>query len=333
MKKIATLFFLMALTVIVFAQRTYKPGDFIQKSLFGINDLRDVDTTLLIPFTFSDGSTCSDGFTIYSSQGGGWVSGTNGYGDLEKLQMYDLGAYWEGAITDAPRVDSIYVWFGAKNVGPDPGNVEAVVYDGDESIGPDNLLGTSEPINMIDIDTSSSSVFTGFGFDPDVDVENKMFAGIRMSTNTGDTVGIVTTVDPCAEFTGFSWEKWSDGSFHFFNETGNWELDLDLAIFPLVVTGGEIGIQTTGDLALNAASPNPASDNITLNYLVKRFTNISINIYDVAGKLLNTIDNGDMNAGINKQIIDVSDLENGLYLYEIISSTGKVNGNFIVAGR
>ncbi len=315
-------------------KRTYNIISSVPKPSIHYNQNRDVDTILLTPFTFSDNSFCPDtSLTIYGSINGGYVAGTNGYGDLEKMQMYDLGAYWEGAITDAPRVDSIFVWFAAKTVGSDPGDVVALVYNGDESNGPDNLLGTSEPVNMIDIDTGSSAVFTGFGFDPDVNVENKMFAGIRMSTNTGDTVGIVSTVDPCVEFSGFSWEKWVDGSFHSFIETGNWQLDIDMAIFPLVITGGEIGIQTSGDLALNAASPNPAFDQITLNYLVKRSSNIRVKIYDVTGKLLNTIDNGLMGAGINKQDIDVSNLKSGLYFYEIVTPSGKVNGNFVVAGR
>jgi hypothetical protein len=123
---------------------------------------------------------------------------------------------------------------------------------------------------------------------------------------------------------------WNDGSMHQFIDPQNWNLDVDLAIFPLVETGGEIGIQTTGDIALNAASPNPAFDIITLNYLVKRTADVRVNIYDVTGKLINTIDNGKMAAGINKQQVDVSDLSNGLYLYEIVSGAGKVNGNFIV---
>jgi hypothetical protein len=331
MKKIATLFLFALAFTGAFAQKAHLEGQSLGTSTITPNTTR-IEYTFMIPLSFVDPASGGLGcdLALYQAQGGGFVVGTNGYGDLQKMMMYDTELYWEGPLTDNPKVDSIYVWFGAKSVGANPGDVTAVVYSGNETDGPNDLLGTSEPVSMNSVDTGVSAIFTGFAFTTPVPVSGKFFAGFSVSTNAGDTVGAVSTFDACYEYSGYAWEMWSDGSFHQFVDPNNWGLDVDLAIFPLVETGGEVGIQTTGDIALNAASPNPAFDVITLNYLVKRSADVRINVYDVTGQLVKSIDNGKMVAGVNKQTLDVSNLNNGLYLYEIVSGAGKVNGNFIV---
>jgi len=60
-------------------------------------------TDTLMPTSFGTGSP-----TLYGAQGGGYVVGTNGYGDLAKAQLFYV---------DEPyNIEGCLVWVGAKEI-------------------------------------------------------------------------------------------------------------------------------------------------------------------------------------------------------------------------
>ncbi len=70
--------------------------------------------------------------------------------------------------------------------------------------------------------------------------------------------------------------------------------------------------------------PNPASENITINY-TSTSKNVSIKIYDTTGKLVKRIDN--IKSGENT--INISELENGLYLLNLQDGDNSATKRFI----
>jgi hypothetical protein len=64
--------------------------------------------------------------------------------------------------------------------------------------------------------------------------------------------------------------------------------------------------------------PNPASTAITIDFTKEKASALKINIYNINGQKLKNIDVN----GITNKVIDVADLENGLYFIEILGSKG-----------
>jgi hypothetical protein len=336
MKKLLTLLCLLSIGVSVFAQRANYYG-VPAKHRPAINTgTRDITTTFMTPLSWLDaasGGLECDLINYYTTDASGnffgYVVGNNGYGDLEKAMSYDLDFYWEGPLTDGPKVDSVYVFFGVLSTGAAPDeDVVMNIYDGDHDNGPGSVLGTSAvALELVD----TTGFLTGFAYPTPVPVSGIFFCSLVLPQGTEDTVDVITTQFGCFETELSAWEKWNDNSWHSFADA--WGDNSDPGIFPVVQNGFGVGIQSTGDVTLNPSFPNPASENITLNYLVKRSSNIVINIYDVAGRLLTSVNNGKMSAGINHQQINVSDFTSGVYYYDIVTNSGKVNGSFVVAGN
>ena len=68
--------------------------------------------------------------------------------------------------------------------------------------------------------------------------------------------------------------------------------------------------------------PNPASENITLNYSLAESSKVSYTIFDLTGKQVQT-DSANRFPGAQQQIIDVNNLQAGTYLLSL-STNGKV---------
>ncbi len=63
--------------------------------------------------------------------------------------------------------------------------------------------------------------------------------------------------------------------------------------------------------------PNPASDVVSITYDLVESSNISIDIYDVRGRMVKEISNGNQNAGRQRLDLDVSNFDSGIYLIQI----------------
>ena len=69
--------------------------------------------------------------------------------------------------------------------------------------------------------------------------------------------------------------------------------------------------------------PNPATDNIYVDYSLTDAYKVTFRLMDAAGKVI-AIDNVEAAAGDNKYSMNVSNLSKGFYMIEISSEKGKV---------
>jgi hypothetical protein len=73
--------------------------------------------------------------------------------------------------------------------------------------------------------------------------------------------------------------------------------------------------------------PNPASEKVTLAYSAGESTTTVISIYNMQGSLLRTYNSGKVIQGLfYQQLIDLSDLPAGRYMYKLSNGTKTVNG-------
>lgn len=71
------------------------------------------------------------------------------------------------------------------------------------------------------------------------------------------------------------------------------------------------------------AFPNPAVESTTLEIQAPQKELMEINLYDTSGKLIREIHSGKMSRGTSRQLIDLNDLNSGLYLIIIQSKDFK----------
>ncbi|MFN4122637.1 MAG: T9SS type A sorting domain-containing protein [Flavobacteriales bacterium] len=268
---------------------------------------------------FFQGSTVS----LYTSTNGGFVSGNNGFGDSEKLQLYN---HFENY-----SILGAWVWFGAKTYtsGSAESGIEVIVVHTDSTAssfppflrGPsDSILGNQfYPINNI---IASDFPWLGLNyieFDPPVLIRDGYALGVRFtSLAEGDTLGIISSADGEPNQARRSWERW-DGIYGTMID--NWGLNIDMAIFPIV----DCELNSMQNISQNVIQvfPNPAVDMIQLK--LPKTGDFSYCIFDAGGKNLM---NGELK-GINESaLINVSNLKCGSYTVFVYGINGVFYSRF-----
>jgi len=333
MKKIYTMIAAVAVTLSAAAQKqvsTATPVSTVGMPAFSAE--RTVTDTLVGP-SFE---TTTYGLVQYNCQGGGYVVGNNFYQDKQKAQVFinTIGTV---------NVEGALIWFGAKQrdaAGSATSKIRVREYSlngaGTTTAGP----STSAPNT---VNRSTDVLFTA------IDTGTSFAAGVNMimfstpKTETadfaigvdftqlaaGDTVGIVSSSQPAggppgdAAGTELAWEQWSNNAWHTMLEA--WPLDIDFFIWALVDhnVGIEEGFLNGARLGQN--SPNPAVNNTTITYeLQNGNNNVSISIFDVTGKLVKSINEGNRAAGKYSVVLSTEDMTAGTYYYALSAGKGRI---------
>ena len=77
------------------------------------------------------------------------------------------------------------------------------------------------------------------------------------------------------------------------------------------------------------AGPNPTTGMVNLSMNLLEAGDVRINIYDITGKLMKSINSGYLNAGYNTIPLDFSDLPQAQYLYEVVTRSSILKGKII----
>jgi hypothetical protein len=261
--------------------------------------------------------------TLYSANGGGYVGGNNSYGDVRKMQLFDqnYGVTGPGTVTkvllNIPVKEQagagagtfqVKIWAdNAGQPGTEAGSVTLTMASIDTSLAGYNIIDGSTFYNVTATFSSAVTIPAG----------QKFWAGVVLPTGAGDTLAMATTTDgDFADADTHVGEWWSDNSFHSFAETGNWELAIALAIFPVVNITALSGIEENEVVA--SVYPNPT--NGALNFVFTSNETSHVLVRDLAGK---TVARVDVN-GATTVTADFTELSAGSYVYETVSFDGVV---------
>lgn len=257
--------------------------------------------------------------TLYVAPNGGYAFGNNGFGDKAKAQSY---------YNESPFVlRKVLLDFGAvENNSGDPNSVIRVtVYDnngfGVTQYGESDSIAPDSVIAFVDIavsDLVANGNLTEVSFENSTIVIRRRFSvGIDLTyLSAGDTVGLVSTVDGDAMGATNSWELSSSNTwFTVGQQDYSWNLDVDLAIFPMIDTEDPAGIKDAAQVELQIY-PNPATDYVYLEGEFSGMGMITVDVFDLAGKraLSNTFSN-------SRNIIDLTSLPTGMYTVVVSGST------------
>lgn len=141
---------------------------------------------------------------------------------------------------------------------------------------------------------------------------------LRYNKNTaGDTISVDTLINVQNA------TQWSDGRWHD-NYTSNDSLYNHLAIFPIVLIGGPTGIShiTHQELSLTGAFPNPSNTITNIGFSLSAPSTVTVTATDMAGRVVENIDAGQLSAGNHNVAINTAHLPAGSYIYLVRTARG-----------
>ena len=282
-------------------------------------------------------------YTIFSSQGGGFVVGHNGYQDKAKMQLFDAayGVSGSGIITG---ILMAMPW-----VEGNPNSVITATIWADNSGVPGTVLGTVDvPYGNVDtsnagfmqvvnaLDTVFYNLNAVFPTPISIPSNGKFWAGFSFTYAAGDTIGLYSTADgEFGDAATHTFEKWSDNTYHSFNDgtSATWQLDIALAIFPTVTFGVGINEATpeNDNVALYQNFPNPFSTLTNISYSVKKSGNVSVDVLDLTGRKVMTRDLGYKTAGNYNFNLNAGSLNSGIYFYTLTTNGSSVTRRMTVS--
>ena len=151
---------------------------------------------------------------------------------------------------------------------------------------------------------------------------------------TKDTLAILSSKLGCSSTDSLSWTYVTYNPAVVAPAWGsvisNFGSNLDLAIFPVLNITTGLSSVSKGDLTLSAAYPNPANNEVAINFALSQASKVQIEIYDVTGKLVKTSKLDNLESGNHTTKLDVSNLNGGVYMYSVQSENAKMFSKFTV---
>ena len=217
--KIRLILVFALIPAISFAQRDAVPYQVIQTKTDLLAKEKTGDTEVLFPGNWLN----IDSATIHPViNNGGYVAGTNVYGDLAKAQRFSV---------DKPgHIIGARYWFGVRD--GEGGSLAFNIWSFNDNPGT-VLASRVVPANQVGASHLYSQAFYVEFHEP-VPVDGDFVVGFDMSGIGQTQIALVSTYDGQAGGRGLSWEKWSDGKWYTFLDPDGWDMDIDLAIFPII---------------------------------------------------------------------------------------------------
>lgn len=251
-------------------------------------------------------------------EGGGFIFGTNVYGDLAKAVCFDLPEGLE-AIT-LERVDAFL--FRAED--PALASYDVVIWEGEpgfdeaEDAGPQTEI-YSQTYDILEIEgrlealpvPAREHVLTA----PLV-LEEAFCAGLAWAAGAGRRdLGIVHT-EALSEPSPFEWELHGDSSWNNvaqgWTHAPGWHAWLEV-VYSAEGTSAEGGTRPHR-LALSSVHPNPAAERALVRFSAAEAQRVRVEVFDLLGRRVATLLEGAVAAGEHVLAVDASALSPGLYV-------------------
>jgi len=187
-------------------------------------------------------------------------------------------------------------------------------------------VGTAGLYNVT-VTNSDACNGTGQSSDVTVVVNPVPTAAGAIGSQTGATVVFTNTSTGATSYTWNFGDLSSSSAVaptHIYAANGNYTVTLiatngscsDTTTINVTVA---VGIDEINNISGVNLFPNPANDIATVTIALTESAKVSVNIFDVTGKLINTVYNGQMNAGSNNVTIETADMPSGIYFTTINS--------------
>jgi hypothetical protein len=276
---------------------------------------RSVGTARMMEPLTTDGLRATD--TVYSAvfddeftelavygvtDDGGYILGTNTYGDKAKVQSFLL---------DAPTIiEEMLFWFGEKsNVSGSTLQCRIYAMDGpgvtlsdpNYQYAPGTVLA-DVAVNIADVDTGTMQTLTVVPLDSPIWTGIEFAAGVDFSSlAVDDSVALVSSLDGIVEIGEQCWEKWSDDDWYTLPAAGWGGGTFDVDAFILVVIDNTtIGIDEAGsmnNMRMSFMNGNISNGSVVLAYDVVESGSMALMVMDSKGQIVHDQTFGNQAAG------------------------------------
>ena len=150
-------------------------------------------------------------------------------------------------------------------------------------------------------------------------------------TLTDNTSGSSFDLDEQSEVTFTTVEK---GSFPAYGSGGvNIYPEVGESQFTLTVAYGSAGVvdePVPTEFALYPAYPNPFNPSTMISFDVPELQNVSVQIFNITGQLIETLINGNIESGKHKVLWNAGNLPSGIYFVQLTSSDGILSKKIVI---
>jgi hypothetical protein len=298
--------------------------------------------------------TTADTLTLYAADSGGYITGTDYWGDQAFAELYDIDGYDSSVV-----VLGVFAEFGG-TVSPASGKMvtfslwsQSVPFIVSSTLSyngfPGSLLDTVDaPLTQLGVGPSADTL-KEFLFNTPSLQSGAFYAGYSIAYNyaalDGDTIGLAsskngerTGSDYTATFNVTLIDSAWDTVINVQNATMgadyNWydnytqddSLYNNLAIFPIVAVSSALlsGVKgiTRNNLTFFGNYPNPADNSTEIKFSLAEDIGVTIQVMDMGGHTLNTLQPGILAAGTHLIPVNTAGMPSGDYLYLIRTSGG-----------
>ncbi len=252
---------------------------------------------------------------FYVANDGGYLSGNNIYQDKAKAEFFNRTEFGDRNAIVGANIAYVYA------TGNDNENIEVQILR-DAMGSPSTSLGSAFA-SLGDIKKNADKDYTHYSFDPPVEVNGSVYLSVVLPQNAGDTVALMT-VEKADVNT--AWELNYNNEWHPYSDPDNsWGISLSHLI--ILEIGKFTDINSPGKVLDDySLYPNPANQDITVEFKKTSNSLTLIEIYDTYGRLVLSQQE---NPGIESVSLDISELKTGFYICRIKSGNQVVSKKFI----
>ncbi|GAB4310554.1 MAG: hypothetical protein Kow00127_00080 [Bacteroidales bacterium] len=254
--------------------------------------------------------------TVYIlNQNGGYVTGNNQFNDKAKANFFQL--------SKPALVTGVLYRFAVAHNATNP-QIELALWSHHAALGhPVSQTGSEMvPLESIAASVQNQALFYQ-PFDPPVEAGNAFYAGFYIPQTGQDTLALFSNADGETN-PGTAWELWSDDTWVPFSAENSWQLNIALAIHPVVEYLSGIEEATTAG-KINFY-PNPATDEIKIGIPDGARGKMSVTISTMTGRQIYSTA---IPQGVNTAEINLSEIPPGIYLLTFKDENGVLTSKLI----
>jgi len=259
----------------------------------------------------------------------GFVYGTNRFFDQAKATVFTLPAGQSQG-----EISQVKVWFGYRKDGLTDEKYNIVVYNGSSENGPQGQPIASREYMLKDVNADATfgnrREATVHTFSEPISVGSSFFVGVDFGSYGDEGIGNAGIVSTplLGSRVPQEWEQWDNGAWHnisdawFGNQsaagTGTDGANLWIEVTlggTTSIPGDDLTLPTT--LALEQNYPNPFNPVTVIQYALPEAGHVSLIVYDMLGREVQRLVDGEMNAGIHRINFEAGSLSSGVYMYQL----------------
>jgi len=175
---------------------------------------------------------------------------------------------------------------------------------------------------------AESSEFVYLPFEDPIELDNEgfYFAGVISEFESESELTVLANADSDTDNSTGSYSQAGSGDFVWFtSQTATPAVRLILS-----ERVGVDEIANANGIQLFQNVPNPATGTTMFRFEMLQSRNVTLEIRDLQGRIVDTIDRGQLGAGEHQVQVDISGLQSGIYTYTLIADGMRLTKKFIV---